>query len=71
MHVDLKRKFTAFSLFAILLFGSVSFAVQPQPAYAADVASVQWLEPSYSSSGTGVVRVFEPDLNIDPLQMNL
>jgi len=68
--LHLKPKFTAFSLFVILLFGSVSFAVQPQPAYAADVASVQWLEPSYSSSGTGVVRVFEPDLNIDPLQLD-
>ena len=26
----------------------------------------EWLEPSYPTSGTGVVRVIDPDMNLDP-----
>ena len=31
-----------------------------------NVGEVQWLEPTYSSPGTGVVRVVEPDMNLNP-----
>lgn len=31
-----------------------------------NIGEVQWLESSYPASGTGVVRVIDPDLNINP-----
>ena len=31
-----------------------------------NIGEVQWLEASYSDSGTGVVRVIDPDMNLDP-----
>ncbi|MBP0119952.1 MAG: hypothetical protein ITD33_03735, partial [Nitrosarchaeum sp.] len=31
-----------------------------------NVGEVQWLEASYPASGTGVVRVIDPDMNLDP-----
>ncbi len=31
-----------------------------------NTGEVQWLESSYPASGTGIVRVIEPDLNLDP-----
>ena len=31
-----------------------------------NIGEVQWLEASYPASGTGVVRVVDPDLNLDP-----
>ena len=30
------------------------------------VGVVEWLEPSYSANGTGVVRVIDPDMNLNP-----
>jgi hypothetical protein len=31
-----------------------------------NIGEVQWLEASYPASGTGVVRVIDPDMNLDP-----
>ena len=31
-----------------------------------NMGQVQWLEPSYPASGTGVVQVIDPDMNLDP-----
>ena len=31
-----------------------------------NIGEVQWLEASYPASGTGVVRVVDPDVNLDP-----
>ena len=31
-----------------------------------NVGVIQWLEASYPASGTGIVRVIDPDLNLDP-----
>ena len=31
-----------------------------------NIGEVQWLEASYPASGTGVVRVVDPDMNLDP-----
>ena len=31
-----------------------------------NVGVVQWLEASYPQRGTGIVRVIDPDLNLDP-----
>ena len=31
-----------------------------------NIGEVQWLEASYPASGTGVVRVIDPDLNLNP-----
>ena len=31
-----------------------------------NIQPIQWLETSYPASGTGVVRVFNPDMNLDP-----
>lgn len=31
-----------------------------------NIGEVQWLEASYPASGTGVVRIIDPDMNIDP-----
>ena len=31
-----------------------------------NIGEVQWLETSYPNSGTGVVRVTDPDMNLDP-----
>ena len=31
-----------------------------------NIGEVQWLEASYPATGTGVVRVVDPDLNLDP-----
>ncbi len=31
-----------------------------------NIGEVQWLEASYPASGTGVVRVIDPDMNFDP-----
>ena len=31
-----------------------------------NIGEVQWLEASYSDSGTGVVRVIDPDMNLNP-----
>ncbi len=31
-----------------------------------NIGEVQWLEASYASSGTGVVRVIDPDMNLNP-----
>ncbi len=30
------------------------------------VGQIQWLEASYPASGTGVVRIVDPDMNLDP-----
>jgi hypothetical protein len=30
------------------------------------IADVSWLQPSYGSSGTGTLRVVDPDMNLDP-----
>ena len=31
-----------------------------------NIGEVQWLEASYPASGTGVVRIIDPDMNLDP-----
>ncbi|MDH3611090.1 MAG: hypothetical protein OEM79_04935 [Nitrosopumilus sp.] len=31
-----------------------------------NIGEVQWLEASYPASGTGVIRVIDPDMNLDP-----
>ncbi len=31
-----------------------------------NIGEVQWLESSYPATGTGVVRVIDPDMNLDP-----
>lgn len=31
-----------------------------------NIGEVQWLDPSYPASGTGVVRIIDPDMNLDP-----
>ena len=31
-----------------------------------NIGEIQWLEASYPASGTGVVRVIDPDMNLDP-----
>ena len=31
-----------------------------------NIGETQWLEASYPASGTGVVRVIDPDMNLDP-----
>ena len=31
-----------------------------------NIGEVQWIEASYPASGTGVVRVIDPDMNLDP-----
>jgi hypothetical protein len=31
-----------------------------------NIGEVQWLEASYPASGTGVLRVIDPDMNLDP-----
>ena len=31
-----------------------------------NIGEVQWLEASYAASGTGVVRVIDPDMNLNP-----
>ncbi|MBM2818852.1 MAG: uncharacterized protein HW410_534, partial [Nitrosarchaeum sp.] len=31
-----------------------------------NIGETQWLEASYPASGTGVVRIIDPDLNLDP-----
>ena len=31
-----------------------------------NIGEVQWLEASYPATGTGVVRVIDPDMNLDP-----
>ena len=31
-----------------------------------NVGEVQWLEPSYAATGSGVVRIIDPDMNINP-----
>jgi len=31
-----------------------------------NIGEVQWLEASYPASGTGIVRVIDPDMNLDP-----
>lgn len=31
-----------------------------------NVGKIQWLEPSYPPSGTGVVRIIDPDMNLNP-----
>ena len=31
-----------------------------------NIGEVQWLQASYPASGTGVVRVIDPDMNLDP-----
>ena len=31
-----------------------------------NIGEVQWLEASYPTTGTGVVRVIDPDMNLDP-----
>ncbi len=35
-----------------------------------NIGEVQWLESSYPASGTGVVRVIDPDMNWDPEAVN-
>jgi hypothetical protein len=35
-----------------------------------NIGEVQWLEASYPASGTGVVRVVDPDMNLDPESVN-
>lgn len=30
------------------------------------VGQIQWLEKSYSVTGTGIVRIIDPDMNFDP-----
>ncbi len=35
-----------------------------------NIGEVQWLEASYPASGTGVVRVIDPDMNLDPEAVN-
>ena len=31
-----------------------------------NIGEVQWLEASYPASGTGVIRIIDPDMNLDP-----
>ena len=31
-----------------------------------NVGEVQWLEASYAATGSGIVRVIDPDMNINP-----
>ncbi len=31
-----------------------------------NIGEVQWLEASYPASGTGIIRVIDPDMNLDP-----
>ena len=31
-----------------------------------NIGEVQWLEASYPATGTGIVRVIDPDMNLDP-----
>ena len=31
-----------------------------------NVGEVQWLEASYAATGSGVVRIIDPDMNINP-----
>ena len=35
-----------------------------------NIGEVQWLEASYPASGTGVVRVIDPDMNLNPEAVN-
>jgi len=35
-----------------------------------NIGEVQWLEASYPASGTGVVRVIDPDMNLSPEAVN-
>ena len=35
-----------------------------------NVAEVQWLESTYPASGTGIIRVIEPDMNLNPESMD-
>ena len=35
-----------------------------------NIGEVQWLEASYPASGTGVVRIIDPDMNLNPEAVN-
>ena len=35
-----------------------------------NIGEVQWLEASYAASGTGLVRVVDPDMNLNPESVN-
>ena len=51
---------------------TVSFRVSPNETIIDsaliqwNIGEVEWLEPSYPAPGTGVVRLFDPDMNLDP-----
>ena len=35
-----------------------------------NIGEVQWIETSYPAQGTGIVRVIDPDMNLDPESVN-
>jgi hypothetical protein len=35
-----------------------------------NIGETQWLEASYPASGTGVIRIIDPDMNLDPEAVN-
>ena len=53
-------------LFALALIAIPLQSFAEEVSFEYHVGTIQWLDASYPSSGTGVIRVIDPDMNLNP-----